>query len=261
MAKQKPAQRVFGYTDIHWSDRDERALAVAMKAQELFKPDRTVIGGDLLNCTPFSRHPRQSLNDGSEIDWRAEEVDPVQGFLDYVQGNTGKGGVDFIEGNHDAWFERWLTNVRGGASLVGWTPRKMLSQGRKNFRWIPWADPRERRSYVSLADDLIVVHGWAANLYAAAKHMREAKNKSVIFHHTHRTESRVETLFDGEPIEAHSAGCLCQRVPMYAHGQSVTNWTHGFWVAYIGRRSSTVYPVTINHRYEAVLPDGSELSG
>ena len=44
MAKRKPAQRVFGYTDIHWSDRDERALAVAMKAQELFQQAAQVVG-------------------------------------------------------------------------------------------------------------------------------------------------------------------------------------------------------------------------
>ncbi len=255
----KKATRVFGYPDIHWSDRDEKALAVAMRAQEIFQPDRTVIGGDLLNCTPFSRHPRQSLNDGADLDWRASEIDPVNGFLDYVQERTGKGGIDFIEGNHDAWFERWLTGVRGGESLSGFVPRRLLGDGRKNFRWIPFSDPRERSAYVQLASDMIVVHGWSACLHAAAKHLRDAKNMSVIFNHTHRTETRTETLFGGEPVAAWSAGCLCQRVPMYAHGRSVTSWTHGFWVAYIGRRSSTVYPVTINHRYEAVLPDGTEV--
>ena len=43
--------------DIHFIERDEQALAVAMQAVRMLKPDTLIIGGDLLTCGYFSSHP------------------------------------------------------------------------------------------------------------------------------------------------------------------------------------------------------------
>lgn len=64
---------------------------------------------------------------------------------------------------------------------------------------------------------------------------------------------------DGKMVGAWSAGCLCARTPIYAHGGAPTEWSHGFWVAYIGRDSFTVYTVPIFDKGYAVLPDGKEV--
>ena len=239
---------------------DENALRVAEKAHARFKPDRTIIGGDLLNCAPFSAHPAKGFDDAAEADYLVTEIDPANAFLDRISRNTGAGGVDFIEGNHDQWFERWLSRQKNGKALRSMSPRKLLSKGRTNFRYIPYFEPKGgRMPHVKLAPDLIVIHGWCSPKYAAQHHMDRAKDVSVIFHHTHRADKRWAKTWKGRPIMAMSAGCLCKLIPTYASGGNPSNWVHGFWVAYIGRRNWTVYDVLISENYETVLPDGSEV--
>jgi hypothetical protein len=261
MAKRKQAQRVFGFPDIHWSDRDRRALAVAEAAHRKFKPDRTVIGGDLVCCDPFSSWARKGFDKADTADYLITEIEPANAFLSRIASNTGYRGIDFIEGNHENRVERWLANSKIGKSLRSLTPRNQFSKGRKNFRYIPYFAPNEgRMPHVKLARDLIVIHGWCAPKYAAQHHMDKARDVSVIYNHTHRPDKRWAKTWSGKPIMAMSAGCLCNLSPKYAHGGSPTDWGHGFWVAYVGTRSWTVYDVMINHRYEAVLPDGTEVS-
>ena len=253
----KRATRVFGYTDIHWSDRDERALAVAEAAQRAFKPDRTIIGGDLCNCGPFSRHPKRTFDEDAQYDLVETELAPASKFIDRVQAHTVQDTV-FLVGNHDEWLEQWLMSLgnRGLRSLV---PARYFAKDRKAFSVVPF-NPRDRvrSGHVRLRPDLIVVHGWATPKYAAQRHLELAKNVSVIFHHTHRWDHRAGQPFRGPSIEAFSAGCLCKRKPIYAHGGSPSDWVHGFWVAYIGRRSYTAYPVKITGA-GTVLPDGREV--
>jgi len=251
------ARRVFGYTDIHWSDRDEHALAIAQHAQGIFAPDVTVLGGDLLNCTAFSRHPKRKLDHDEGYDYLESELKPANRFLDEVQRWTRDETV-LLEGNHDEWFERWIRNTEGAMGLQSLLPSRYLCQ-RDAFRYVSFSPGRDKRQCnYQLAPFLVATHGWCAPKYAAQHHLDRAKDISVIFHHTHRFDDRAVPLFRGGPIRATSAGCLCKRIPMYAHNGSPTDWTHGFWVAFVGRQSFTVYPVLIANG-SAVLPDGTEV--
>lgn len=252
------ALRIFGYTDIHWSERDEVALETAMAAQRAFKPDWTIVGGDLLNCGPYTRHGISTFKETRGYDLIESELKPASAFLDYVQKNTRDGRLSVIEGNHDAWLERFLCNIPGGDSFSSLLPSKFLMADRKNAWYVPWAKPNGGQGYVRLGPQLIATHGWAAPKYAAERHLQMAKPYSVIYHHTHRAETRTAPMFDGKYVSAWNAGCLCKRQPMYRHGGAPTDWTHGFWVAYIGAKSFTVYPVLIEKGY-AVMPDGREV--
>ena len=252
------ATRVFGFTDIHWSDRDKRALAVAEAAHRAFKPDITVIGGDLHNCGPFSRFAKQKIAEDEGYDLLTTELEPVAAFLDRIQAATTQQTI-VLEGNHDEWIERWICSSPKGSAFRSMIPGTYHTKGRKNFKWIPYTKVKgDRKSCWRMRSDWIVVHGWIANKYAAQHHLNYAKNMNVIFHHTHRADHSWTTLWSGKSIEAFSAGCLCKFIPIYAHNGSPTDWVHGFWVAYVGRKSATAYPVII-HGSSAVLPDGSEV--
>ena len=252
------ATRVFGFPDIHWSERDEPALEVAIAAQRIFKPDWTVVGGDLLNCGPYTRHGISTFKENHGYDLIESELKPASAFLDVCQKNTKDGRLSVIEGNHDAWLERFLVNIPGGASFQSLLPSKYLMRNRKNAWYIPWNMNNGGIGHVRLHRNLIVVHGWAAPKFAADRHLQMAKPHSIIYHHTHRAETRTNPMFDGTYVSAWNAGCLCKRKPIYAHGQSPTDWTHGFWVAYIGRTSFTVYTVLVE-KGRAVMPDGREV--
>jgi hypothetical protein len=244
------AIRVFGYTDIHFPNEDKEALQVAMAGQRFFKPDITIVGNDLIDCTPYTGWADSSLTEALAKDWRNTELRPANKFLNAVQKHTKK--TIFLPGNHDKWVERWAAR----AGKIGLAIHDIISiktnlcKGRKNF---------EYKDSVNLHRYLSVVHGWSYCKHAAYKHVELSKTKSIIFHHTHRRQMiTTRDPWYGRPIEAISAGCLCEQVPMYRHDGAPTEWTHGFWVAFIGKRSFTIYPILI-HEARAIMPDGKEI--
>ena len=254
------AIRWFGYPDIHFPDQDPEALAVAEAAQRSFDPDCVITGNDLLNCTPFSRYPKQTIEDGAIVDFKATELVPANAFIDRVQAHTGH--TYFLEGNHDAWLERWTANQGHAAmALHSLTSVKSnLSLGRKDFTYIrQLSSKHDRTSSIQLHPKLICVHDWCATKYAAGWHREKSPFQSVIFNHTHRMQSDTLTYPCSDmPTTAMSAGCLCNRIPMYGHTGSPTGWTHGFWVAYVGCDDFTLYSVPIN-KGRTILPSGKEV--
>ena len=254
------AVRWFGYPDMHMPDHDEEAVAVAEAAQREFKPDNVIVGNDMFNCDQFSRHPKQKIKDGVVKDFEQTSLVPGNAFLDRVQASTKH--TYFLEGNHDAWLERWTVNAGpAGMALHSLTSLKNnVSKGRDNFTYIKQeAERNDRVSKVVLHPRLICVHGWCATKYAAGWHREKSPNQSVIFNHTHRMQSDTLTYPESDmPTTAMSAGCLCSTQPEYAHTGGPTGWTHGFWVAYVGKTDFTMYAVPIN-KGRAILPCGKEV--
>ena len=145
-------------------------------------------------------------------------------------------------------------------SIVNITDMDKDDKDRENFKYVRQvSDKQDRASAIVLHPKLICVHGWAATKYAAGWHREKSPLQSVIFNHTHRMQSDTLTYPTSDaPTTAMSAGCLCNRVPMYGITGSPTGWTHGFWVAYVGADSFTIYSVIIN-RGRAILPCGREV--
>lgn len=253
MRSKSSAVRWFGYPDIHFPDQDDEAVAVAEAAQREFKPDIVIVGNDMLQATPFSRFGNQTIKESVAMDFKETELDPANAFIDRVQAHAK--AVIFQEGNHDAHIERWAaTHGQGAVSVFSLiSPRINLSEGRENFTWVSQGEN------VQLHPKLICVHGWSYCVHCAAAHRRKSPLQSVIFNHAHRMQSDTLTYpATDRPTKAMCAGCLCKRVPMYKHDGNPTGWTHGFWVAYIGKHSFTSYAVEIN-KGRAILPNGKEV--
>jgi hypothetical protein len=249
-----PTFRVMGFPDMHLPDHDELAVEVALRAQEEFQPDVTVIGNDFVECTPFTQHAFNKLGEADARDFKSETIEPAKKMIDRIQDNTKL--TVFQQGNHDAWIERWATRgkhtEKSVYSLV--SLQHHLATDRARFIWMP-----EYGMTIKLHDKLNCVHGWSYCRHAAGKHLDLSKTKSLIFHHTHRMQlDSAGDYWNSDSIQAMSAGCLCKRKPMYKHDKSPTQWVHGFWVAYIGRDSFTMYPVLID-KGQAVLPCGTEI--
>jgi hypothetical protein len=250
----EPTYKVFGFTDMHIPNHDLLATEVAMRAHEAFQPDVTIIGNDFVECTPFTQHPFNKLKEAQAKDFKASTIEPAKAIIDRIQDNTKL--TVFQQGNHDAWIERWA--ARGGVknqsiySLV--SLEEHFAKDRARFIWMP-----DYGMPVKLHDKLNCVHGWSYCRHAAGKHLDLTKTKSLVFHHTHRMQlDAAGDYWNGDSIQTMSAGCLCQRKPMYKHDKSPTQWVHGFWVAYIGKDSFTMYPVLID-KGQAVLPCGTEI--
>ncbi len=247
------AVRWFGYPDIHFPDQEDEALAVAEAAQREFEPELVIVGNDMLQATPFSKFGNQTIEESVAMDFKETELDPANAFINRVQKYTKF--TYFQEGNHDAHIERWA--VQHGSSAVSVfsliSPRVNLSKGRKDFLYI------KQGGNVQLHRNLICVHGWSFSIHCASVHRRKSPFQSVIFNHAHRVQSDTLTYPASDmPTTAMCAGCLCKRIPMYKHDGNPTGWTHGFWVAYVGKDSFTMYSVIIN-KGRAILPSGKEV--
>lgn len=258
--KEKKATRVLWFGDVHWSDRDERAVALVEKAARVFRPDIIVDMGDLLNCDAFSRHPKQHLDDDAEYDYVEAELSPAKAWSVRMESLAGKRYVQ-MAGNHDAWFSRWLAAVDDGRrAFRSLDPQAYMSAGRsKKFSYVPYCKQHgDRKGTFKIEPGVLFVHGWAAPKHAAERHLQLGSPYSVIYAHTHRAETRSKIMYDGKYVMAMNAGCLCKQQPKYAHGGSPSEWTQGFGVLYAGSKSFTAYPIAI-HGSSVVLPDGREI--
>lgn len=255
--------------DIHFPDHDPAAVEIVKKAINILKPDNTLLLGDVLDCGVFSNFKSKAFLSEAKHSFEKEEVIPCNNLLDYIQENT-KEKTFFLEGNHEARVERWAVN----SGLVGKeifgiiSPQKLLSQGRKNFKYILYENTLDKRmGYVQIAPShqsmrtggLVAIHGWSWAKNAARVHLEKSRSQSVIYGHTHRIQ--LETSRDpwkGNPIIAFSPGTLSKLQPLYATGGSPSEWSHGFALIYVGRTSWTQYIIPITKGC-CVLPDGREI--
>jgi len=249
--------------DIHFIERDEQALAVAMQAVRMLKPDTLIIGGDLLTCGYFSSHPPSIRDSMPYSEWVDKELKPACGFLDECQSLT-KGKLVVLAGNHEERIERWCAKHgdMGAVLFAAIDPGRAFAKGRKRgkFVYIPYGGTDLHSSYYKLAPDLVVVHGWSAAKAAARVHLEAVRTKSVLYGHVHRQQTETtRDPFSDQIIKAECPGCLCSLQPEYLRGKPST-WTHGLEVTYIGKRPHdwTTYSVSIC-KGRAILPDGREV--
>lgn len=245
------------FPDIHWRYRDKTAMTVAMRALSVFKPDIILIGGDLLDCDVFARHPATMIESAAGT-WVENELQPAKEWLQDLHDRHEK--IVYLEGNHEHWIERMCAN--GGKALENIfpliNPRSFLTGHLARCEYVPYANRWGRKggSY-RLHHRLFAVHGWTACRHSAGRHLDLARSHSLVYFHTHRCQmERTHDPFTGHVLEAFSPGCLSKLQPLYAHGGTPTAWSHGFAVAYLGKDSYTAYCVGID-RGEAVLPDGT----
>jgi len=232
-------------------------LAVA----ERLRPDKVLVQGDWMDNEKFSNHAKATLAEIQAHRYQ-EVIDSIRYYLDELQ----KHGADliYLEGNHEAWVERWCVKNAGIAAPDVYevmAPEHVLGKNRKRFTWVPYVQ-RDITKY-EIAPNLWACHGWATSKHAAAAHMAKVPGVSIVYGHTHRAEHRVtRDPRTGKPVHGWSPGSLCHPQPMYLHG-APSEWTLGFSILYQSRRDPedwTPYTITI-HEGRCILPDGTEIVG
>jgi hypothetical protein len=249
------------FPDIHFGEHSETAVACALKAHEITRPALTIQLGDILDAAAFSTHDVRSLSRDSTYDFMTKEVEPARDFTDTCL----KRGSRFVQlgGNHEYRIERFCirSGMAGAASYRALTPSELLGEGRskKEYEYVPYVHSSAPMSYYEINKSLVAVHGWSFSKSAADVHLAKSRSKSVVFGHIHRQQLvSSRDPYSHMPIKAFSPGCLSKLQPLYAVGGCPTDWTHGFCLIYMGKRSWTEYLITI-HNGVCVLPDGTEV--
>jgi len=246
--------------DLHIPYQDKAAISCAMKTHEFVKPKRTVILGDWLDAEPFKTFEVRTLMEARALDFKKDEIDPCNEVLDALQKNTSL--VVYIEGNHEARIEKVAARARGTGigsvhSLI--SPRNLLSQGRKQFVWVPYS---KSLSHYKITNDLWAFHGLSYSKHVAETHLNMLTSVSSVFGHVHRQQSASRRCkATDKQIKAWSPGCLCERQPLWA-AQMPTDWLHGFSLIYVKNDGSHWFEYTITIKDGiCVLPGGKLIKG
>lgn len=255
------------WPDTHYPNHDPVAVEIGKRVIEEVMPDLTVFGGDVLECEAFGSHPKSRVLEGERAQYIEGEVEPARKLLDFAERHSDH--VAYLEGNHEYRVERHCANARGAdAYFEAVDPKRLLSEGRSKsrFTWVPYLDVAgssyntlEICGELELSTRLVATHGWSHAKRAAEEHLKVSRSASVIYHHTHRAEKFVtRDPWDNKLLISMSAGCMCKLSAGYT-GSKPTGWSHGLVLAYIGRRSYSLYQIPIVGN-ECVLPGGERVS-
>ena len=111
MRQPKPAQPITGYRrvmfwpDTHLPYQDKRAVDLALKIADYFKPELLVMLGDILDCNGFSRFEYDTTDPRTFF---ATELAEWHKLARAVCDAAPDSEKVFIRGNHEARIERWL---------------------------------------------------------------------------------------------------------------------------------------------------------
>lgn len=204
------SNNILWLSDIHIPNQDNEALKSAIEYGKKHKINCVVLGGDILDNTPFTSHdaPPPALDDVRT--W----FEYCQKFLTYLRKAFPKAHIVWIEGNHDNWVMRYLMKK---APILFNDPYYHLPQrlDLKKFNIEFYTQEK-----ILLAGKLQLHHGHTlirgvfAPVNAARGLFLRAKSHTLIGH-VHTSSSHVEGNLKGEFIATYSTGCLCTLAPDY----------------------------------------------
>jgi len=243
------------FGDVHVPYENKAAVEVLCKAIEHLKPDLVICLGDLLDCSQFSTHPRTF---GVRLTSYHADLIRANEILDRIQQHCSE--LVLLEGNHEYRIDRWAARAdegRGTYTLLA--PKFQLTKNR-NCVYVPYGSASGKYPHYKINKRIVAVHGWSYAKHATKLHLAMSQGKSIIHAHTHRADATmVQNIWcSTRIIEARSAGCLYQLIPLWGIGRPV-DWVNAFIVGYLGRRSDTLYTIPIMGR-RCILPDGTEIT-
>lgn len=169
---------------------------------------RLIVGGDLLDNTPFTRWLHEPINPKDVPRW----FDMAKELL--VQFKKVFNEVIWIEGNHDFWFKRFLMEK---APMLFGDPHFSLEERLKlNEIGVRYVDQR----YLVKAGHLNIHHGHillrGGGSYANGARMLYTKGKAnMISGHLHVESSHTEPDLDDKICTTFITGCMCTLRPEY----------------------------------------------
>lgn len=203
---------------------DERALNVALNFMADFKPDHTILGGDILDCGVISHHNhgKPGATEGFKLIADAEEcwrtvIKPVEGLT--------RGSLTYLTGNHEDWLTDLSDQIPAIEGIIGVKPLLKLGS-----RWTV----KEQGEAAKLGK-LVFIHGdQIRGGENAAKSAVISYERNVRLGHFHTYQTYTKT----SAVESIShtgivVPCLARANPRYNEG-APHKWLQGFLWGWVG---------------------------
>lgn len=226
-------ERVAIIPDIHAGDEDRRAIELACKVVEAFKPDRVLFLGDLLDSGWASAFPQDKRVIRGVV---KREKDAWYKIASMFKDAAPIAQFEAVPGNHDWRIIRgfaWAHPEFDGDDAVSLP--KMLRCDELGITW------QERPAAIFLAGkNFVVTHGVVVRKHSGASAMGELAEKwwmSGCSGHTHRMGQIFRTVQRGI-YNWTECGHLMNREPKYRGVNDVApeNWQQGIVLMYANRR-------------------------
>lgn len=227
--------------DSHGAHIARHAAAALLADIQRLDPDEIVMLGDHLDCGGFlAQH--QTMGFVAETDYSYEDdVRSCNEFLDHLLRAAPTARIHYLEGNHEQRIERWcvtqaLRQSRDAAFLLRtFGPEAVLRLGERGITYY-----RTSGRYHDLPvpgtiklGQCTFCHGISYATHAAHVHAQRF-GISVVYGHTHRSQSTILRTVGGGLIGAWSPGCLSQLQPLW-QATRPTDWSHGYGVQLVAR--------------------------
>lgn len=212
--------KILWISDIHFPNHDEVALTTALEYGYNHGANCIIIGGDLLDNSPFTRF----LTPPNKLAAR-EYFDMAIDFLQSLRKNFPDALIIYMEGNHDRWYTDWLIK---NCAVVFDDPyyqlEARLGLDALGIRFL-------RENVMVKAGKLPMLHGHTIvrGVFAPVNAARGAyiRSKSnLLIGHTHQVSMHSEKDINGKATKTWSTGCLCTLAPGYDPHN--TKHSHGF---------------------------------
>jgi predicted phosphodiesterase len=221
--------------DSHGNMIARHAAAAMLRDIKRIDPDEIIMLGDHLDCGGFLAQ-NQVLGFVAEAATTgfAEDVEACNQFLDQIILAAPGARIEYLEGNHCRRIERWcitqsLRHVADAEflySLIG--PEAVLKLKERGINYY-----RQSVRYDGLPVEGVIqrgkclfTHGWSTARAAATAHAQKA-GMSIVYGHTHRSQSEIKRTVAGGVFCAWCPGCLSQLQSYYEHGDP-NDHTHGY---------------------------------
>lgn len=226
-------QKFVALYDLHWGYErrnghkvalhDPKALDATLQFISDFKPDATILGGDILDCGAVSHHNHHKpgavegfrlLSDATEL--RASVIDPVEGAT--------SGRLVYHVGNHEDWLSDLTDSM---PALEGIVDIRSLLKLSNRWEVIPQGES-------SRLGKLWFIHGdQIKGGVMPARTAVEAYERNVRMGHYHCFQTYSKTAAaDANGHTGTVVPCLCKKAPKYGGG-APNRWMQGFLWGYI----------------------------
>lgn len=204
------ANNILWLSDVHIPNQDNKAIELAIDYGVKNKINCVVLGGDILDNTPFTSHDAPPPSAKDVRMW----FEYVQKFLEYLRHHFPTAHIVWLEGNHDNWYVRYLMKK---APVLFEDPYYRIPQRLDLKKYnVEFYEQNiiVRAGKLHLAHGHTMVKGVFAPVNAARGVFLRSKS-SMLIGHVHTTSNHSETTIKGEQISTWSTGCLCTLAPDY----------------------------------------------
>jgi len=228
--------------DCHFPFHDPRAWRCMVSVAESFKPDEVVYLGDFWDCysvSDYTKNPEQNFQ------LLESELGAGREALREIEKKTKAKSFVFLEGNHENRIERYVHTY--ASKLGGLVKTNEILKIPKGYKYYPYGMKNHHRM-----GKLIATHGSLCGKHPACA-MVTKYGHSIIFGHTHKIQEFQIRNASGQTFRGINIGWLGDVDRAAEYIKNITDWCHGFAIAYFKPNGEFFLQIIPIINYECVF--------